>query len=197
MDVLTRNDLRNLMGKKDALCASIYMPTHRTAPQTKQDPIRFKNLLKQMEERLIAGGYRKSGAQELSRQAKDLTKDFFFWQYQNEGLAAFLSPEFARYYRLPVSFEELLIVADRFHIKPLLQLFSEDFRFYVLALSQNEMRFFQCSPYNISEIQLENVPGSLDEALQYDERMRQIQFHTKTPGGRGDRTAIWGRQRRC
>jgi hypothetical protein len=191
MDVLTKDDLRNLIERRDSLCASIYMPTHRTMPETRQDPIRFKNLLRQMEERLVAEGHRKSEVRDLSKQARDLTKDYLFWQYQNEGFAAFISSEWFRHYRLPASFEELTVVADRFHIKPLLQLFSDDYGFYVLALSQNERRLFHCSPYNISEIQLENVPASLGAAVQYDERRRQIQFHTKTPGGRGDRTAIF------
>jgi len=191
MDIITRNDLRNLIDKKDPPCISIYMPAYRTQPEARQNSIRYKNLLKQMEEQLVAIGSRKSSAKLISRPARVLIKDTLFWQYQNDGLAVFLNPEGFKYYRLPAAFEELLVVADRFHIKPLLPLLSSDGNYYLLALSQNEVRFFLCSHQSIVEIGLETVPRSLDEAIQYDDRQKQLQFHTKTPAGKGPRSAIY------
>jgi len=46
MNLLSRDELKSLMQKKETPCVSIYMPTYRTSPQTKQNPIRLKNLLK-------------------------------------------------------------------------------------------------------------------------------------------------------
>jgi hypothetical protein len=191
MDIFNKLELRNLMERRDFSCVSIYMPTYRTSPEAKQNPIRFKNLLKQMEERLIAGGFRKSAAKDLSANGRALVKDSMFWQYQSDGFAAFLSSNWFRYYRLPVSFEELLVITDRYHIKPLLPLLANDGRFYILALSLNEVRLFQCSRYNFTEIELGDIPGSLDEAIALDEPERQLQFHTKTPQGTGNRAAIF------
>jgi hypothetical protein len=191
MDILTKNELRNLMEKRDFSCISIYMPTYRTSPEAKQNSIRFKNLLKQMEERLVAGGFRKAEAKALSAPGKDLVKDRMFWQYQSDGFAAFMSSQWFRYYRLPASFEELLVITDRYHIKPLLPLLANDGRFYVLALSQNEVKLFQCSRYSIIEVELENAPKSLSEALNNDDPSKQLQSHGMTGGGKGDRTAIF------
>jgi len=42
--------------------------------------------------------------------------------------------------------------------------------FYVLALSQNNVQFFEGTRYSVKEVELENVPKSLDEALQYEGR---------------------------
>jgi Bacterial archaeo-eukaryotic release factor family 7 len=181
MDIFTR----------DATCVSIYMPTYRNQPEAKQNPIRYKNLLKQMEERLVAGGIRKAHARVFSKPARGLIKDTLFWQYQSDGFAAFLNSHGFQFYRLPAFFEELLVVADRFHVKPLLHLLADDGRFYVLALSQNEVRFFQCSRHSIAEVELERVPGNLGEALQYDDPQKQLQIHTSTPVGRGGRPAIF------
>jgi hypothetical protein len=191
MDRLTKNDIKDLMGRRNFLCVSLYMPTYRSAPEAKQNSIRFKNLLKKMEQRLISGGFKKSAAKVLSEYGKALVRDNLFWQYQSDGFAAFLSSQWFRYYRLPASFEELLVITDRYHIKPLLPVIANDVRFYVLALSQNEVKFLQCSRYSFTEVKLDEVPGSLGEALKLDEPEKHLQFHTKTPGSTRDRAAIF------
>jgi hypothetical protein len=191
MDIFTKNDLRNLIYKRNSPSISIYMPTFRMQPEAKQNSIRYKNLLKLMEEQLVAWGSRKSSAKLISRPARVLIKDTLFWQYQSDGLAVFLNSQGFQYYRLPAVFEELLVVSDRFHIKPLLPLLASDGHFYLLALSQNEVRLFHCSRQSIAEIELERIPRTLDEAIQYDDRQKQLHFHTNTPAGKGPRAAIY------
>lgn len=192
--MLSRTELKTLMMRKHrGLCVSIFMPTHRAGPEIQQDPIRLKNLLGEAEERLIASGLRAPEARDLLEPAERLLWDGLFWRHQSDGLAVFLSSEVFRYYRSPFDFEELLVVTDRFHIKPLLPLFSGDGRFYVLALSQNEVRLFQGTRYSVDEVDLEGVPESLAEALRWDDPEKQLQFHTgtRTPGGEGGRPAIF------
>jgi hypothetical protein len=191
MNLLSREELKMLTEKPGGQCVSIYIPTHRASPETKQDPIRFKNLLRQAEGELKKGGLRSPDAKALLKPAKALLKDGFFWQYQSDGLAAFISSQGFWYYRLPLPFDELLVVSDRFHIKPLLPLFIHDGRYFVLALSQNEIRFFDCTRHSVNEVDLEDVPKSMDEALKYDDPEKQLQFHTRTPAGAGDRAAMF------
>ncbi len=193
MKVLTRDDLRTLIGKRDGWCVSIFVPTHRIGPETQQNPIRLKNLLGKAEEDLVAAGLRPPEAQELLQPAETLLHDGLFWQHQSDGLALFISPETFQHYRLPFDFEELAVVAERFHIKPLLPLLSGDGRFYILALSQSEVRLLQGTRYSVSEVDLGEVPDSLAEALRYNDPEKQLQFHTstRTPGGKGQRPAIF------
>jgi hypothetical protein len=191
MDLLEKDELRKLIEKPEAPCVSIYMPTHRMFPETKQDPIRFKNLLREAEARLKAAGLRSPDAKRLLKPAKALIKDGLFWQYQADGLAMFVSPGLFYHHRLPLKFDELLVVTDRFHVKPLLPLFSDEGRFYILALSQNEVRFFQCTPHSVEEVELENLPRSLSEALPYDDPEKQLQFHTRAPAAGGERAAMF------
>ena len=191
MELFPREELNTLMKRREGPCVSIYMPTHRVFPETKQDPIRFKNLLREAEERLKGAGLRSPEARRLLNPAKALVKDSLFWQYQADGLAAFISSDGFYRHRLPLKFDELLVVTDRFHIKPLLHFFANEGRFHILALSQNEVRLFQCSRYSTREVELEDVPRSLSEALKYDDPQKQIQFHTQTPGGKGERAAMF------
>lgn len=110
-----------------------------------------------------------------------------FWQHGSDGLAVFLARDLFRSYRLPIRFDELVAVSNRFHTKPLLPLLTGDGRFYVLALSQNDVRLFLCTKYSVSEVNLEGVPRSLEEALRYDEAGRPLQLQAHTVGGRGGR----------
>jgi hypothetical protein len=78
--------------------------------------------------------------EELLQPARRLLDDSSFWQYQAEGLAVFLAAGTLRTFRVPVPFAELVVVAPGFHVKPLLALLTGDGLFYVLALSQNQVR---------------------------------------------------------
>jgi hypothetical protein len=191
MDLLSRAELKKLIEEPEGLCVSIFLPTHRAGAQTQQDPIRLKNLLRQAEERLLAKGLRAPEAEELLRPARELLDDSVFWRHQSNGLAVYLSPGVFRYYRLPLNFEDLVIVANRYHLKPLLPLLTGDGQFYVLALSQNEVRFLRATRHSVSEVELEDAPESLADTLRYDDQEKQLQFHTGTAGGRGGGAAIF------
>lgn len=189
MDLLTLDELKALVGQNIGACASLFMPTHRTGAETRQDPIRFKNLLGQAEEGLRALGLRSPQARELLEPARKLLVDSAFWWHQSDGLAVFAAANLFRFYRLPLDFAELVVVGERCHVKPLLPLFMGDGHFFVLALSQNQIRLLEGTRYSVDEIDLEGVPTSLVEALGED-REKQLQFHTRTgASGTGRRAA--------
>ncbi len=191
MDRLSAQDLREIV-RANGPCVSIYMPTHRAGREVQQGPIRLKNLLGEAEERLIAGGLRAPEAREFLEPAETFVQNGVFWQYQSDGLTMFLASDLLRYYRLPLDFDELVVVAGRFHLKPLFPLLGGDGRFYVLALSQNEVRLLQGTRYSVGEVHLEDVPESLAEALRWDDPEKRVQFHTttRTPGGERVRPAV-------
>jgi hypothetical protein len=90
MSLLTREEVKTLARNNQAgPCVSIFMPTHRAGPETQQDPIRFKNLVSEAEERLIAGGLRAPRAKALLKAANALVDDYDFWQHQRAVLALF------------------------------------------------------------------------------------------------------------
>lgn len=178
MSILRRDEIKVLVEKRAGSCVSIYLPTHRAKPETQQDPIRFKNLLAEAEKRLIAAGLRSPDAKQLLEPAQKLLDDSVFWRYRSDGLAVFLAPDFFRFYTLPIYFEELVVTTKRFHLKPLLQMFADAGSFYILALSQNAVRLFQGTKYNINELFPLGIPDSLDDALNEHDPQRQLQFHT-------------------
>jgi hypothetical protein len=192
MNALSKDEIKTLLGKHQGLCISIFMPTFRTGAESQQNQIRFKNLLRSAEEKLLAAGLRPQEIKTLLEPAQALPGNVPFWRKQSDGLALFLSADFFRSFCLPEAFDEQITVADYFHIKPLLPLFGGDKRFYILALSQNEIRLLEGTGQNIQEIELESVPKSLAEALQIDEFDKQVRFRAGSAGSAAGMAMVSG-----
>lgn len=188
MRLLGKEELKALMERTGDHCISLYMPTVKAGRETRMNAIRLKNLIADVEKQLDESGLSQKEIMKILEPAQDLQKNSVFWQHQSEGFAVFLTPDNFNYYRLPLKFNEEVIINKRFYLKPLLPLFSGDGRFYVLALSQKNIRLLQASRYSVSDLPLEDVPTSMEEALGYDNLEHQSQFHVASRTGkqRGD-----------
>jgi hypothetical protein len=187
MTELSKDELRLLIEKGKAPCLSIYMPTHKAGAEVQQNAIRLKNLLKQAEDRLVSGGRRAADVEKFLEPVQALVKNNPFWRQQSNGLALFLCPDFSRYYRLPVDFPLSVVLAERFNVKPLLPLFNTEGRFYVLALSQKDLRLLECTRYGVKEIRPEGIPRNIDEVLKYDVYEKQLRTRPATTGATGQK----------
>ncbi len=183
MALLATETLKRLSQARETPAVSLYLPTHRAGPDTRANPIRFKNRLQEAERLLEAQGRDEDDIGALLADAYKLLRDYDFWQHQADGLAMFLSPEELRDYRLPLNFEELTVVGERFHLKPLLPLLTGDGRFYLLAVSLQQARLFEGSHYSVQELTLEDTPTSLAEAIEYDVFEKMPQSYATSPGG--------------
>jgi hypothetical protein len=194
MEIVKQKEFETLLEDRQRPSVSIFMPTYQKGREVQQNPIRLKNLLKQAEERLGHLGLGSTQSRDLLAPAGDMLDDAEFWKYQKEGLALFLSEDLFRYCRAPFSLEELVVVnSNRFHIKPVLPLLTEDSSYYVLALSQNRVRLVQCARFDVRELDLENttIPLSIEEALQYDDPEKQLQFRSSVSGSPSPQGSRW------
>lgn len=187
MDIITIPTMRELLESRDGPCVSLYMATHRAGRETQQGPIRLGNLLDEARSRLETLGLRKPDIDALLEEADGLQRRELFWQHQEEGLAIFVSPGGTGTYRLPRSFEELVVVSDSFHVKPLWPVVSgSEELFYVLALSRNEVRLLWADRFRVGEVDLpEEIPHSLAQALWFDDPEKQLQYHGSSRAGQG------------
>jgi hypothetical protein len=78
-----------LLASHLAPCISLYLPTHRRLPQGKQDPVRFKNLMRTAE-RLLRSEYTNRDTKALLHPLEELAQGDF-WRGQMGGLALFRS----------------------------------------------------------------------------------------------------------
>ncbi len=190
MDMLHREDLKTLIEQNGGPCVSMFLPMQRAGKETRQNPIRMKNMLREAEEQLRAQGMNDTAVQGMLAPAQTLLDDSEYWLHQSDGLALFCSPENFSSYRLPVDFDERLRISDHFYIKPLLPLVSANEPFYLLALSKHSVRLFQGNLYALDELDLPpEVPTHIEQVTGYDEPEEQLQFRTNVPAGRGGEQA--------
>ncbi|NEQ26224.1 MAG: hypothetical protein F6K28_45740, partial [Microcoleus sp. SIO2G3] len=188
MSFLSIEEFKELVEQPQGLCVSIYMPTVQLGSETQQNSVRFKNLIRQAEEQLKEHELRPTDTGAFLQPAMDLDQEEF-WQHQDTGLAVFIAEGFFRYYQVPIEMIELVVVSDRFHLKPLIPLLTGNERFYLLTLGQRDVRLLEGTRYGIREVEIEGMPKSMDEALNYDETAKDEQ---RRQGGGAGRAALQG-----
>lgn len=188
MDLFNRTELKRLAGSQDDICISMYMPTHQFRSDWSQNTTRFKNLLGDIQDQLQEQGYRESEIVDILAEARELLDRPGFWRGLSDGLATFITSDTTETYRLPLSFDEVAITGDRFHLKPLFPLIATNNRFYLLSLSQNDVRLYQGTHQAVSEVEAAEVPSSIVSAIQqYEEPTGG--FRTNTQGQSTSRDA--------
>ena len=185
MDAIRRTDLQRLALGRRGPCVSVFLPTHRAGREVEQAPIRLKTLLRQATEALEADGVKAPTTKSLLAPLRRLLDDRLFWQYQSDGLALFSRPGWWRSFRVPLDLPELAVVDDRFHVTPLLPLLAGDGHFFVLALSQNQIRLLEGTRHRLEEVDLPGVPLGVRDALQGEEVQKQLQLYVADRGGVG------------
>lgn len=188
MDLLNREELRRLAELEDDVCISLYLPTYRNESDWSQNTTRLKNLLREARNQLQDQGYREEDVDDLLAEARQLLDRPGFWRTDiGDGLALFITPDTTEFYRLPLTFDELAIVNDRFHLKPLFPLIAANTRFYLLALSQNDVRLYQGTHQSINEVETAEIPADIVEAIQqYEDPESQIQMHVQNRTAEAD-----------
>lgn len=165
MKIVTRQLVQELLTADKAPCLSLYMPTHRSHPENQQDPIRFKNLVRQMEESL-SKKYSESEVHKHLEPIEALINDADIWNHTLDGLAVFSADSLFEVVGLQESFDELAMVADSFHTKPLRQYLQSVDRFHVLGLSLKDYRLFEGNRHSLVEVELSgDAPKTITEAL--------------------------------
>jgi hypothetical protein len=168
MRSLTSDVLRQVRAAQDPPCVSVYQPTHRHHPDNAPDPIRFRNLLDAAEASLRRS-YPNAEVRGLLVAARALSDDREFWNHTLDGLAVLGSRGTFQVIHLQRPVPELAIVADSFHIKPLVRILQSADRFQVLCLNRHEAKLYEGNRDALDEVELaEGVPRTAAEAQSDD-----------------------------
>ena len=165
MNTLDQDYAAGLLDNCDPPCLSRYQPTHRRHPDNQQDPIRFGNLVKALEESLLQQ-LPKEEIRPLLEPFLALADDRDFWNHTLNGLVVLGAKGIFRVYKLQRPVAELVVVADSFHTKPLMRILQSADRYHVLGLNRQEIKLFEGNRDALDEIQLHpDVPRKLTDAL--------------------------------
>lgn len=172
----------DLLLTNESSCISLYQSTHRHGPKNQQDLIRYKNLMQTIEKSL-SEKFDKKTIKSRMKPFYEFQEDRAFWEHAGEGLAIFASENQCIVYRLQRPVEELAIVADSFHIKPLIRIFQSADRYHLLGLNRKEFALFEGTRYQIEQVELApEVNRTMEEALGDDYEEKLV-----TTGGSGPR----------
>lgn len=156
MDALEHDYRTVLLASHEPPCLSLFQPTHRAHPDKQQDPIRFRNLVREMGlslEQKYAG----RDSAPILRRFYDLAEDADFWNYALDGVAIFATSSLFKVYRIQRPVRELAVVADSFHTKPLMRILQSADRYHVLGLNRAEASLYEGNRYALDEVEL--APG--------------------------------------
>ena len=155
----------DIMYEEEAPLISLYQPTHRKRPDNKQDIIRFKNLVQRIENSLKQK-YPKREIPELLKPFKHLAEDKLFWNNTTDGLAILANRNRCVVYKLERPVEELSVVANSWHIKPLIRAFQSAEKFHILGLNRKEFALYEGNRYGFREVEIDSdIPRTIDEVL--------------------------------
>lgn len=188
--MLTTESLNELASVKESPFLSIYQPTHRHHPENQQDPIRFRNLVRELETSLRQK-YPAVETKSLLQPFETLAQDNSFWNHTLDGLAVLGGPGFFRVFKLPRPVPKLAIVSDSFHTKPLRRFLQSVGRYQILGLSLRKVQVFEGNRNVLDEVDLDpGVPRTITDAL--GDQLTEPHQSLVSFGGTGDKaTAMY------
>ncbi|WP_129777916.1 baeRF3 domain-containing protein [Peristeroidobacter soli] len=164
MRQFSTHQLLSLLDKHGPPCISLYQYTHRHHPDSLQDPIRYRNLLREMEGSLRQK-YEKREVRSLLEKFQPLSHDGEFWNHRTDGLAMLAAPDMFEVFELQRPVQENLIVADTFYLKPLLRVSQSADRYQLLCLSRDRAQLYEGNRDALDPVELIDTPSTLTEAL--------------------------------
>ncbi len=182
MKAIDRDTILRLAGHGRWPSVSIFLPTDHLGIRTDADRIRLRNLIKDAHDRLVADGERAGDIDALLAGAIQVAADGSLWGGGPNGVAIFSDAEGTETFWLDADPPEVMVVGDRFYLRPLYGAMADDTRVWALAIDSNKTRLFRLDRTDIEEVPLpEGTPVSMAEDMQYDQGDESLQYHT-VPG---------------
>ena len=182
---MNKHDLIGLQQLRGDPAVSILLPTHRTSPDNKRDPIVLKNLLAEATNRLEERLGKRDAAplvQSLEREAAGV--DF---RHALDGLAIFVSAEHASTHVLAEPLPARVVLDESFATRDLVFALNRSPRYWVIALSEQPTRLYEGDRETLVEVRgggfpMEHtgpggaaaLPKLIDKSKYEDEHHRQF-----------------------
>ncbi len=186
MSLINDKDLEKLMNVQDKTCVSIFIPTQRAGKEVleEKNKTHLKSLWKEVGTQLKEKGISEDKIAKIGKPIEALLSDKSFWRHQSDGLAIFAAEDFFEKYTLPVNFEAHTYISEEFYIKPLVPMFNEDSRFYLLALQLEDVELYEATTYSIGKVEVDDlIPSRLEKRVGFDYKQKHLDFKTQNSGG--------------
>jgi hypothetical protein len=182
--------LKRLLEMEAKPCLSLYMPTFRSFPDSQQNPVKYRNALKELKSKLEgkpdAGDYAA-----LLGPFERLAEDAAFWAHPQDGIAVFGAPGFFHVEKLQRPMPNMTVVNDHLYLKPLVRVFQSEDMYQILALDRKEIKLYQGNRYALDEIVMApSVPRTIEDALGPDVKQQGVERQATHGAGKGGQTQM-------
>ena len=188
MEIINKEVIENLSKKRSKNSISIYLPTYREDPETKENRnrINLKNKIKAARQELEDQRYKENEIEEYLKPLNDIMKDAGFLRNLGDGLAIFLNENTFEYYRLPLNFDSILYMGNDFYLLSLLRPVRENKSFYILSLNLHGVKLYKADRFSIEEEKVEAfVPEKIEEVTGFDDYRNKVYQHSSALVGGG------------
>lgn len=163
--VASNEIIKQLQSVRTTPCISLYMTTHKHHPDNQKDPINYKNLLKRLEESLL-NKYTNDEVKQYLASFYELLDDRDFWNNTSSGLAIFGAGKLFNIVMLHEPVNELAVVANSFHTKPLRMYLQSVYRYQILGVSLHSAILFEGTRHSLKQVNLpDQFPDDIKKAL--------------------------------
>ena len=168
---MNRSELKNLAAARSYPSVSILAPTHRAFPDSRQEPVRIRNLVAEASQKLKSQ-FQKSEAEPVIAGLEALASRIDF-QHLEDGIALFVNRDTSALHYLPFPVKERVVITDSFATRDLMFSLNRSPRYWVLSLNERPTRLFHAIRDHLTEVDTHGFPMSLENPLGDD----------KTPAG--------------
>jgi len=182
---LSREELSALAAESGSgAYVSLFMPVHHDGRQTRQNAIRLGNLVRDADARLRDRGISEAERHDIMASLQRQIGNAESWWKYRVGVGLFATEGTAHAFSLPRPPKEMVIVADRYYITPIVPLL-EKVEFAVLTLSQHDVRFYEAVGKSFVERPLPNTPSRLEDVVGTELEGGSLQLHAAGAPRRG------------
>lgn len=158
---MERKDIQELLAQNLYPSVSVFLPVyHAHAGDRQQTTVRIKNLLRQVEERLLHENTKRDIApimERLEALAADVDP-----QQRCDGLALFANASYSRAVCIPTPVEERIIINHCFVTRDLVVGFFRSPRYRVLSLTEKETHLYEGRRDKLQEVKNDLFPVKCD-----------------------------------
>ncbi len=163
---------------------SIYQETHRAPSDTKQDSVRFKNLIKEVEG-LLKEKHKKDIYEPMLKTLHEIRDNQLLWGHTQEGFVLFANPNYCVLFMLPRPVKTLTMVSNSLYTKPLIRHFQTVDMYHVLVIDKDNFKLYEGNRDDVKEVVIDpDIPTSKKEVLG-DENEQSYLSHASYGGASG------------
>lgn len=156
--------LDKLRKVEEDACLSIIFNTHRTSPESQQDIIALKNLMREGEAKLREEFPK--DADKVMSNLNDLVESIDHL-YNLDSMAIFVNSRIAEMVRLEIPVRDRAEVHRRFVLRDVMQAGNQSSAYYVLVLSRRQARLFEAYNNLVVKEEVDSFP-IINEVIEVD-----------------------------